>query len=751
MLISHNDLTLEGTREPSGFTANTRIKVSTGTDIIRSLLEAQQQTNRVLECRSLLEAQQQTNRVLECRGLLEAQQQTNRVLECRGLLEVQQQTNRVLECRSLLEAQQQTNRVLECRSLLEAQQQTNRVLECRGLLEAQQQTNRVLECRSLLEAQQQTNRVLECRGLLEAQQQTNRVLECRGLLEAQQQTNRVLECRGLLEAQQQTNRVLECRGLLEAQQQTNRVLECRGLLEAQQQTNRVLECRGLLEAQQQTNRVLECRSLLEVQQQTNRVLECRGLLEAQQQTNSVLECRGLLEAVTPVDGSKTWGRSSVLKKEEVTSTKKKGRTWGPSSTQQKERVGGEERLKSLGEGNKQWSSSAPNLGKSPKHTPISGGFASLTEMEEYADSDGSVPQSPYSTQSYLTLPPQLDIRTNQQEDLGLSAASSSDSPKRGSQSRRKSELVLLGCASLLAAVALGGDLTEMVPQEEKKKGIFHWAGRGPRRRASSPTRCMSRGEDLVVPPSSVTLISLSSISDCNSTRSLIRSDSDDFTLDQDNIPRGRGEKEMEPQGDFGNNPLVDYKVESFKRDPRQSITPTHVTAARTSTTTTIRGHRRTPSDGVIRQVTQGHRRSPSDGSTPQLNDTGSKDPFPFPRLPDPNFLFPPPARRKSPEKDSAVERPTSLEFAPRPRPSASRPRLDPWKFVSLSRTQSLSPPSGGGDASSSGSGEGLRVGGEETLLDMEVEGQRLDNTVPLCGGEIRPISDPYYSMGTDVS
>lgn len=39
------------------------------------------------------------------------------------------------------------------------------------------------------------------------------------------------------------------------------------------------------------------------------------------------------------------------------------------------------RLKSLGEG-KVWSSSAPNLGKSPKHIPITGGFSSLSEMGE---------------------------------------------------------------------------------------------------------------------------------------------------------------------------------------------------------------------------------------------------------------------------------------------------------------------------------------------------------------------------------
>lgn len=105
-------------------------------------------------------------------------------------------------------------------------------------------------------------------------------------------------------------------------------------------------------------------------------------------------------------GSGTWSRSGPPKKEELVGGKKKGRTWGPSSTLQKERAGGEERygctaaclplclpnpcpdaislcpcrLKALGEGSKQWSSSAPNLGKSPKHTPMAPGFASLNEM-----------------------------------------------------------------------------------------------------------------------------------------------------------------------------------------------------------------------------------------------------------------------------------------------------------------------------------------------------------------------------------
>lgn len=48
-------------------------------------------------------------------------------------------------------------------------------------------------------------------------------------------------------------------------------------------------------------------------------------------------------SVTPIDGSKTWGRTAVCKKEDLSASKKKGRTWGPSSTHQKERVGGEEK------------------------------------------------------------------------------------------------------------------------------------------------------------------------------------------------------------------------------------------------------------------------------------------------------------------------------------------------------------------------------------------------------------------------
>ncbi|XP_006871487.1 PREDICTED: mitogen-activated protein kinase kinase kinase 10 [Chrysochloris asiatica] len=411
--------------------------------------------------------------------------------------------------------------------------------------------------------------------------------------------------------------------------------------------------------------------------------------------------------LTPVDGGGgggTWGRSGPPKKEELVGGKKKGRTWGPSSTLQKERIGGEERLKTLGEGCKQWSSSAPNLGKSPKHTPIAPGFASLNEMEEFAEADGgsSVSPSPYTTPSQLSVP------------LPAEPSPGTTPPARsGPGARRRCELALLGCATLLGAVGLGADVADAraVDSEEHRRwldGLFPRAGRFPRG-LSSPGRPSGRRDDTAPGPGlvpSATLVSLSSVSDCNSTRSLLRSDSDEATPAAPSPPPSP----LAPTPSPNSNPLVDLELESFKKDPRQSLTPTHITAAHSVS----RGHRRTPSDGAL-----GQRGAPEAvGPGP-----GPRDPLEFPRLPDPQALFP--ARRRPPDFPG---RPTTLTFAPRPRPAASRPRLDPWKLVSFGRTFSISPPSRPDTPESPGPPSLQPI-----LLDMDMEGQSQDKTVPLCG------------------
>ncbi|XP_051900344.1 mitogen-activated protein kinase kinase kinase 10 [Pristis pectinata] len=464
--------------------------------------------------------------------------------------------------------------------------------------------------------------------------------------------------------------------------------------------------------------------------------------------------------LTPGEGSQTWGRNAVYKREEFEAHKKKGRTWGPSSTQPKERLGGEDRLKSLGDGSRFWSSSAPSLGKSPRHLPITMGFASLTEMEAQTPSTGGFHHP-------LQSPGFQDSEGSTVDDSPAVQLGLGDSPVRGTQRRRR-DLVLLGCANVLSSVGLGVDLLELGKQqslqdeqearEERRRyeGIFQWAGRA--RCSSSPTsRVSGRKESSVLPSlevsSSVTLLSLSSYSDCNSTRSLLRSDSDEGSAHE--MPGASEGLTQTPSAQHG-NPLVDLAVESFKKDPKQSLTPTHVSAA----SAVKRGHRRIPSDSAIRQQPQGqaHRRTPSDGSTQNLTGAGlAKDPTEIPRLPDPASFLPPILRRKASDKDAALERPKTLEFAPRPRPLAGRPRIDPWRFVSFTRTLSSSPASSTetpSNTDSGGSAADERLGtsglsGSDTgrsLLDMDIEGQTADGTVPLCRADLAPHKESIYSM-----
>lgn len=153
-------------------------------------------------------------------------------------------------------------------------------------------------------------------------------------------------------------------------------------------------------------------------------------------------------------------------------------------------------------------------------------------------------------------------------------------------------------------------------QRKKKEGLFQRTGRF-RRSTSPPSRTLSlslsRHQDSSLPctdPSpSVTLLSLSSLSDCNSTKSLLPSDPDEYPLTP-----ATGAKMPAVTPAPALNPLLDLRAESFKKEPNQSLTPTHVSAAMALN----RGHRRTPSDGAIRPRAQtlGHHRSPSDGSMP---------------------------------------------------------------------------------------------------------------------------------------
>ncbi|XP_069494960.1 mitogen-activated protein kinase kinase kinase 9 [Ambystoma mexicanum] len=498
--------------------------------------------------------------------------------------------------------------------------------------------------------------------------------------------------------------------------------------------------------------------------------------------------------LTPGESNKTWGQSSAVQpkvdveKEEQRFMKKKGRTWGPSSLCSKELAIGDDGLKPLVEGYKQWSSSTPNLGKVQRPVPAVAGFTSLTEME---NEDGECQNSencqehpsPISGQSYLCIPFQKvgdgdgQFSDTTEEPTPVNSTSSTpqatptNSLKRDVQHRRCA-MVLLGCGALLATVGLGFDMLEggkyqltqdeVEPKEEKKKkeSIFQRSGR-PRRSTSPPARKLLKKEELSPvpgePPSSLTQLSLSSISECNSTKSLLRSDSDEIVVYEMPATPVTAEEPIP----FVCNPLVNVHIESFKRNPNQSLTPTHVTVnARPH-----QGHRRTPSDGAIKGaivVANGTTSNNCKASAPVSGMlqtlSPSRDPNEVPRLPDPNLIFPPTPRRWSTQKDSTLERPKTLEFVPRPRPSTNRQRLDSWWFISPSRNRGESSANSSSTetpsnldscfASSSGSTVEDRPGlpgllpfqmgipvSERTLLDVDAVGQSQDSTVPLCRTE----------------
>ncbi|XP_042201365.1 mitogen-activated protein kinase kinase kinase 10 [Callorhinchus milii] len=434
--------------------------------------------------------------------------------------------------------------------------------------------------------------------------------------------------------------------------------------------------------------------------------------------------------LTPGEGAQTWGRCAVYKREEFEGNKKRGRTWGPSSTQSRERQGGEERLKTLGDGCKLWSSSAPNLGKSPRHSALPGGFPSLTSMETRSVG-GEQPHSPSRWEPEVT------------EGPGGGCGGPVNSPRRPTQ-RRRSDCVLLACSALLASVALGYDLTEHgrhqdEQEKRKKEGLFQHT---PRLRpiCSPPGRWGVKREDSILPtsdPSPVTLLSLSSLSDCASTRSLLSSESGETPC----AWRETSPPALPPAPAPAPNPLVDLTAESFKRDPGQSLTPTHVTLAAAPPRRT---HRRVPSEGAIvkpQSQTHVHRRLQSDSNAQRLH-TGFPTDWETPSVPDSDVI----PRRKPPEQSGTPERPKTLEFAPRPRPPPcpARPRIDPRRLVSFTRTRSSSPANGAGGAETPSGGENgssrYRSRSHsrsrhqaESLLDADLAGQTQDTTPSLCG------------------
>ncbi|XP_052007087.1 mitogen-activated protein kinase kinase kinase 9-like [Xyrauchen texanus] len=449
--------------------------------------------------------------------------------------------------------------------------------------------------------------------------------------------------------------------------------------------------------------------------------------------------------LTPGVGGQAWSRNTAFQydeEEERKTLQKKGRTHREHSA--------DESLRTPKEGSRQRSCSAPNLRRSPRHSPAVPGVSSLAETEnedccfpsESADSPG---------QSYLCVPLHREAHAadsygSESGTTGMASDTSPNNTRRSLSGSRRSELVLLGCGAALAAIGLGHNLLGMVHVEESVRtrweGLFHRTG-GQCRGTSPPTRKLFKRESPrrpPHPPSSFTLLSLSSVSDCNSTRSLLRSDSEEVLVLRSPTPPGQTPAPL--------NPLVNTHLESFKRHPRQSLTPTHVPSAHS---TTCRLHR-TPSDGAIKKgcppARNNYNYTPTTPSKTTQDHTvspwsSSEDPSELPRLPDPNLIFPPTPRRRF-----QPERPKTLDFLARPRPSP-RARCGSQWGESPAHTSSTETPS---TVELGGSVAVLPTPMEPTpcspwvndsLLDQQDEGQCRDGTLPLSSDPSLTRDSPY--------
>uniref|UniRef100_H3DPV2 Mitogen-activated protein kinase kinase kinase n=1 Tax=Tetraodon nigroviridis TaxID=99883 RepID=H3DPV2_TETNG len=471
--------------------------------------------------------------------------------------------------------------------------------------------------------------------------------------------------------------------------------------------------------------------------------------------------------LAPREGCLAWCRSTEEEEDERRGSRKKGRSrrCGPYREHSADASLPGGSVKPPHEGSRQRSCSAPNLRRSPRHSPAVPGVPSLVESENEDCGFAAEPEAA-AAPSHLCIPPRNDEEEEGGDESGPADRAPVSAPcRRSPGAGRRSDLVLLGCGALLAAVGLGGDLLASARPEESVKprweGFFHRSG-SQKRCASPPTRRLFRREsprkarERGLPPS-YTLLSLSSVSDCNSTRSLLRADSEEHLVFGPALPPPVSQRQAchAPL-----NPLVNTHLESFKRNPRQSLTPTHVPSAPSCS----RALRRTPSDSAIKRNCPPSNLEPlPEKSTLENTDKHanvvlvSKGGFKcfnhdeVPRLPDPNLVFPPTPRRRC-----APERPKTLDVAARPRPS---PRL-------------LMESGGRGNGQTHGSGESpahttstetpptVEFGrdpaalpnpaapptpaeaptpfGNQNLLDQPDEGQFRDGTVPLCKAEIVP-------------
>ncbi|XP_020856080.1 LOW QUALITY PROTEIN: mitogen-activated protein kinase kinase kinase 21 [Phascolarctos cinereus] len=474
-----------------------------------------------------------------------------------------------------------------------------------------------------------------------------------------------------------------------------------------------------------------------------------------------------MKKVTSDESNRTWGKSTTCRQEEFEDVKrnfkKKGCTWGPSSIQTKERTDCKERVRPLSDGSNPWSTI---LMKNQKTVPLASLFMDQQgispEQKLFPDGlDNKRPkQMKLMNQAYVDLPLWKDdqgdnIVEPESFEEGTSASSAASTPQMtptNSLSRtppkKKTESALYGCAALLASVALGLDIRELnkaqppdelLPKEDKKKreGIFQRASKL-RRSSSPPARLQSKREDVnlsSLSPSSntVNLLSMPSIS----TKCLLHPDSEDTfvgTCDTD-IPI------------IGVSPVI----QGSNCEPAAVsglVTDHSLSKNVPSSPFTKQVSGNVPNNASSKMRVSCHRRTVSDGNAFQTTVTCSTNGVSeLPLLQVSGMLHFPSVHQRNLPSEVPLEKQSAVSIIPRPRPSSLRSGVNPQQVLPESAKPSTA------QTGSPGPNADCLLSTKErtkfhvpSLLDLDVEGQNRDYTVPLCRMKSKTSRPSIYEL-----
>ncbi|NXM76451.1 M3K21 kinase, partial [Serilophus lunatus] len=465
--------------------------------------------------------------------------------------------------------------------------------------------------------------------------------------------------------------------------------------------------------------------------------------------------------LTSDESNRTWGRSTTYHQEEFEdvkrSFKKKGCTWGPSSVQTKDRADCKDKVRPLSDGSNPWSTV---LMKNQKGVPLASLFVDegvCTDKKLIPEGlDGKRPKPiKLPNQAYINLPLWKDDQgenTVEHESFeeGTSASSTNSTPQMtptNSLSRtppkKKTDSVLYGCAVLLASVALGLDIRELnksqgpdelLPKDEKKKrdGIFQRASKF--RRSASPTRLQSKKEETSIPSlnpaaNTVNLLSMPSIS----TKCLLQSDSEDAFVSTMLGDCGR----CSSTDDFSS------QTSESKREQRKQLAPNTVSTQLKNQPFNLclkQESQNVPKDSSKKLSVLGHRRTLSDGNHFQTTVNGvasTNDVSRLPVLSVTGTLHSPSLQQRSNHSGVSTEKQSIVNIISRPRPSSLRSKIDAWQIIPRiikpnSKDSECLEGNVDPDVSFLPDTEKRTNCHMPSLLDLDVEGQNRDCTVPLC-------------------